>query len=134
MAGSTSNVVTLLPILPRPNDPITALSALNAARYRTSAFGYGFPELSQAPSQIPYGQSCELSEVEATGTEGSAKWRTRQKRSDERCLAMLESELRNCIRHDQRYATIFAPQIGHGPWDELRASGGTSDLSMKVRD
>ncbi len=57
----------------------------------------------------------------------------RQIRQDRDCLEALKSDLYACHEKGRRYAALFLPQIGHGPWFDLTGGSDPNNLLARGR-
>ena len=64
-------------------------------------------------------------EVRRTTRSGGRGW-------DRDCLRELKEDMARWHRQDQRFAALFLPQLGHGPWHDF-TEGGTDDLLARGR-
>jgi glucan phosphoethanolaminetransferase (alkaline phosphatase superfamily) len=54
-------------------------------------------------------------------------------RQDRACLQVLKSDMHAWRRSDQKFAALFLPQIGHGPWLDFTGGAAADDLIARGR-
>lgn len=66
------------------------------------------------------------------GGGGAEDDKIRRPRLDRECLRELKEDMARWHKQDQRFAALFLPQLGHGPWHDF-TDGGTDDLLARGR-
>jgi phosphoglycerol transferase MdoB-like AlkP superfamily enzyme len=109
------------------------LRRLNSAGYKTAAFSpLRAPGIPDAALFEAVGFSRQVIPDSAiTGYDESASWQQARIAADVDTLHLLEAQLDQWMKHDQRFAAAFLPQIGHWPYPDGKSGNTAQDLQQR---
>jgi len=118
------------------DQPSGLFSILRAHGYATAAYGTGMETFKRLLKAQRIGKLEE--QACYTGAETiryyNREWLHKQIASDERCLDLLLKDIRDWVSADRRFAVLYAPQVSHGPWQDLRGADTGRDPLERCRD
>jgi len=111
------------------------MRSLSMCGYKTAAY---LPTINSDPtdevlhravgiSKVIYAESSAASNKKQTN---NTDWHDKVNR-DRIAMELMKKDILSWIRGNQRYATLFLPQIGHGPWPDVTGNAGRVDIASR---
>jgi hypothetical protein len=108
---------------------------LKARGYQTGVYGVGFDRFEDlfTTQEVDKVRTSACYVGSDTGSDYDKKWLARQIPSDQQCQRLMLDDLSDSIEKKRHFAVLFAPQVSHGPWQDVVEQGPRDPLD-RCRD